>query len=59
MGEWDAYGGACAAYKGYEDCEQGVVDGHLKQESVQLNEQERVADVQEAVGTGEEARGQT
>ena len=59
MGEWDAYGGACAAYKGYEDCEQEVVDGHLKQESVQLNEQERVADVQGAVGTGEEARGQT
>lgn len=58
-GGWDAYDGACAAYKGCEGCEQGVVDGHLKQEFVQLNERVQVVNIQEAVGTGEEARGQT
>lgn len=36
-----------------------MVDEHLKQGSVQLDEQERVVDIREAVGTGEEARAQT
>lgn len=46
-------------YKGCGGCEWGVRGERLKQGSAQLNEQERVVDIREAVGTGEEARGQT